>query len=393
MKKRLLFVHTSLHFGGAEKSLVTLLCAIDYERYDVDLLLFRQEGELLELLPPQVRLLDLSRDAQTFSLPFPVSCRTFLCRGKPLLALSRARFACAVRGSLPMRVLEQRGWRYRKKAYPTLPQVYDAAIAYLEGSPIYFCADCVQAKKRIAVIHSDYRKLEMDRDFDSAYFARCDALVGVSNACADVLCACFPEHRDRISVLENIVSPAALRAQSLQGAGFDDGYAGLRVLTMGRLDEPKGIDIALEACRLLADDVDFRWYVLGDGPQRPMLTERIARYGLQDRFILAGAKLNPYPYLAQCDVYVQPSRFEGKSIAIEEAKCFAKPILTTAFTTVRNQITDDETGCIAGFAPAELAGKLRLLLTDADLRARLSVNLGDYAGNAGEIEKFYALTE
>ncbi len=393
MKKRLLFVHPALRFGGAEKSLQTLLCTIDYARYDVDLLLLRPEGELLALLPPQVRLLDLPQNAQTFSLPLRPACTQFLKQGRPLLALSRILFSRAVRGDLPARMLEQRGWKYQKKAFAPLPDVYDAAIAYLEGSPIYFCADLVRAKKKIAVLHSDYRKLEMDRDFDSAYFARFDSLVGVSDACADVLRDCFPEHREKVRVLENIISPAVLRERSAEPADFDADYTGLRVLTMGRLDAPKGIDLALEACRMLRDDADFRWYVLGDGPQRDLLTERIAQYGLQDRFILTGAKLNPYPYLARCDVYVQPSRFEGKSIALEEAKCFAKPILTTNFTTVRDQIADGATGCVARIDAADIAEKLRRLLTDADLRARLSENLRDYGGNLGEIERFYAMVE
>ena len=391
MKKRLLFVHPSLQFGGAEKSLQTLLCTIDYTRYDADLLLLRREGELLELLPEQVRLLELPQTAKAFSLPLGSACAQLLRMGKPALALSRVLFSRAVRGDMPIRTLEQRGWKYQKRAFEPLPQTYDAAIAYLEGSPIWFCADFVRAKKKIAVLHSDYRKLEMDSAFDSAYFASFDCIAGVSEACADVLRERFAEHRDKIVVLENIISPDVLRERGAEDADFDEGYGGLRVLTMGRLDEPKGIDLALEACRMLADAADFRWYVLGDGPQRQLLGERIAQYGLQDRFVLLGAKLNPYPYLRRCDVYVQPSRFEGKSIAIEEAKCFAKPVLTTDFTTVRDQIVDGGTGLIAKIDAADVAEKLRVLLTDADLRARLSGNLRDYAGNVCEIEKFYAM--
>ncbi len=391
MKKRLLFVHPSLQFGGAEKSLQTLLCTIDYTRYDADLLLLRREGELLELLPEQVRLLELPQTAKAFSLPLGSACAQLLRMGKPSLALSRILFSRAVRGDMPIRTLEQRGWKYQKRAFEPLPQTYDAAIAYLEGSPIWFCADFVRAKKKIAVLHSDYRKLEMDSAFDSAYFASFDCIAGVSEACADVLRERFAEHRDKIVVLENIISPDVLRERGAEDADFDEGYGGLRVLTMGRLDEPKGIDLALEACRMLADAADFRWYVLGDGPQRQLLGERIAQYGLQERFVLLGAKLNPYPYLRRCDVYVQPSRFEGKSIAIEEAKCFAKPVLTTDFTTVRDQIVDGGTGLIAKIDAADVAAKLRVLLTDADLRARLSGNLRDYAGNVCEIEKFYAM--
>ena len=89
----------------------------------------------------------------------------------------------------------------------------------------------------------------------------------------------------------------------------------------------------------------------------------------------------------------QMNRVGSAKIALEEAKCFAKPILTTDFTTVRDQIADGATGCIARIDAADIAEKLRRLLTDADLRARLSENLRDYGGNLGEIERFYAMVE
>lgn len=388
MKKKLLFVHPTMQFGGAEKSLQTLLCMIDYDRYDVDLCLLRPEGELLKLLPDQVHVLPMQETARIFYMPLSSSCLRLLQRGKLSMCAQRILFSAAVRGDLPIRMREQRGWKHQKRAYAPLPQEYDAAVAYMEGSPIYFCADLVRAKRKIALIHSDYRRLEMSRDFDSAYFAQFDVLAGVSDACADVLRACFPEHRDKICVLENLISPSVLRERSSEPADFDAGYTGIRVLTMGRLDEPKGIDIAVDVCDALKDCCDFRWYVLGDGPQREMLTDKIAGAGLQDRFFLLGAKLNPYPYLAQCDVYVQPSRFEGKSIAIEEAKCFAKPIVTTAFTTVRNQIEDGVTGSIAQIDPADIAEKLRALLTDPALRQKYTDALRGFAGNTQELEKW-----
>ena len=163
------------------------------------------------------------------------------------------------------------------------------------------------------------------------------------------------------------------------------------LITLGRLEPQKGYDIALEACALLRDRFDFRWYVLGEGPQKAELEEKIRALGLQDRFVLLGTRLNPYPYLADCDIYVQPSRFEGKSIALEEAKAFRKPIVTTAFTTVADQITDGVTGSVASIDAASIAEKLAELLSGALLREKYTDNLQSYAGNAGEIEKFYAL--
>lgn len=391
MKKQLLFIHPTMQFGGAEKSLQTLLSLLDYEKYDVDLLLFRRDGSLLELLPEQAHLIELPQDAQTFSMPIAASCKTFLKQGKLNKALARLRFSQAVRGDLSARMLEQRGWNYQKKAYTFLHKEYDAAIAYLEGSPIYFCADCVRAKKKIAYIHSDYKKLQMDDTFDRAYFGKMDALVAVSESCADSLRGSFPEYAEKVCVIENIIAPQTIAQKAAESADFGDDYKGMRLLTMGRLDEPKGIDMAVEVCAALTPEADFRWYVLGDGPQKAELTAKIAENHLEDRFILLGTRLNPYPYLQACDIYVQPSRFEGKSIALEEAKALRKPILTTAFTTVADQITDGETGSVAEISVQSLTEKLRALLTSADLRQKYSDALRNYDGNISEIEKFYGL--
>lgn len=391
MKKKLLFIQPSMQFGGAEKSLQTLLSLLDYDRYDVDLFLFRPEGEFLKLLPKEVRLLPLPHSAQLFALPLAGACAAYLKQGKIGAVQNRIRFSKTVRMAGSERMHEQYGWKYQKKAFCTLPGVYDAAIAYLEGAPLYFCADCVRAKKKIAYIHSDYAKLQMDRDFDSAYFEKMDNVVAVSQECAASLRACFPEHKDKVCVVENIIAPAVLRRRAEEPADFGDDYSGLRLLTMGRLDEPKGIDLGLQACAKLADAADFRWYVLGDGPQRPMLTQKIREYHLEDRFILLGTRLNPYPYLRACDVYVQPSRFEGKSIALEEAKCLGKPILTTAFTTVADQITDGVNGSVAQINAEDIARRLSELLCCADIRQKYTQALQNYAGNTEELEKFYDL--
>lgn len=391
MKKKLLFIQPSMQFGGAEKSLQTLLCLLDYEQYDVDLLLFRPEGEFLKLLPKEVRLLPLPADAQTFAQPIVPACLSFLKQGKVSLALDRLRFSKAVRKDGSVRMREQYGWQYQKRAFGTLSDNYDAAIAYLEGSPIYFCADCVKAKRKIAYIHSDYSKLQMNRDFDSAYFEKMDALVVVSEECAAALQQVFPQYADKVHIVENIIAPAVLRRNAEEPADFGDDYDGLRLLTIGRLDAPKGIDLGLQACAKLADKADFRWYVLGEGPEREKLEQMIRDNHLENRFILLGTRLNPYPYLRACDVYVQPSRFEGKSIALEEAKCLGKPILTTAFTTVADQITDGVNGSVAEISAERIAERLFALISCAEIRQKYTDALQDYAGNMKEVEKFYDL--
>lgn len=391
MKQKLLFVNPSMDFGGAEKSLQTLLCLIDEEKYDVDLFLLRREGKLLELLPESINVLPMPQSVEAFSRPLVSSCKYFLTKGKFKTAFNRFLFSKSVRSAESDRTAMQYSWQYQKSAFPEQEKEYDVAVAYLEGTSIYYCADKVCAKKKIAYIHSDYKKLLMDKTFDSKYFEEFDSIVTVSNECADSLKSVFPEHENKICVVENIISPKALKKQAQSEKGFCDDFHGKRILTMGRLEEPKGIDIGLEACEILCKNHDIRWYVLGEGSQREMLSRIIKEKGLENRFILLGAKINPYSYLAECDIYVQPSRFEGKSIALEEAKSFAKPIVTTCFTTVRDQIEDGVTGLIAEIDAKSIAEKTGKILDDEVFAGKLSENLSDYTGNEKELEVFYKI--
>ncbi|MCL2507591.1 MAG: glycosyltransferase [Oscillospiraceae bacterium] len=388
MKKELLFILPSLGGGGAEKSLVTLLSLLDDDKYSADLFLFRNEGLFRPLVPPGVHVFDAGRDYLMFDGSLKSALIYFLTRGKLRLALARISYALAVRKNDRAAM-----WRHMKKALPRLEKNYDAAIGYLEGISSYFCAENVTAKRKLLYVHNDYEKLGMDAGFDRPYFRNADCVVTVSSVCADTLRRVFPESADKIRVIENIVSPRMLRTRAVAEPGFTDGFCGARVLTVGRMSPQKGIARAVRACALLRrKEYRFRWYHIGRGELSDEITALISEENVADTFILLGEKSNPYPYMDQCDIYVQPSDFEGRAIAVDEAKRLCKPIVVTDFSTARDQIADGADGLIAGMDHASLAEKIGLLLDDAKLCERLSENLrGESAGNEPEIEKFYAL--
>ena len=391
-KKKLLFIIPYLDFGGAEKSLHTLLSLIDTSRYDTDLFLFLAGGGFLATLPESVRILPQPESYRLFTKPLQEAVRLLLKKRRPLLAVERLWYSVALRRSDKIRTAEQLAWKHLAHALPVLDGEYDAAIAYLEGSPIYFCVDKVRAKKKLAYIHSDYGKLETNIDFDRRYFEKVDNVVTVSDECAAILKKTFPSLKTPVNVIENITSPAVIKSMAESGKSYNDDFTGFRLLTVGRISEPKGIDIAAEACAMLCrDGYNIRWYVLGDGDMRGTVESLTEALGITDRFILLGSNDNPYPFIKDCDVYVQPSRFEGKSIAIEEAKCLAKPIVVTCFTTVHTQIEDGKTGLIAEISPESIAEKIKCLLDNPSLRDELTKNLYGYAGNENELEKFYNL--
>ncbi|MFD0588423.1 glycosyltransferase [Paenibacillus sp. GCM10027627] len=395
MKKKLLFVMPSLAAGGGEKSLVTLLAHLDYEQYDVDLFLFNPEGIFMSALPKQVRLLETGAAHAVFSLPLLQSLRAMMADRSLRLMVNRIGYFLRNQYRRGSSVTEQQSWKYIASALQPLEQKYDVAIGFLEKSSTYFCVDKVRADKKIGWIHIDYDKLGMDPHFDNPYFQQLDYIVTVSEECENILKRRFPQQQDKIRTIHNIVSPKLIKGLS-QGQSRDVyGRKGKEtiLLSIGRLHPQKGFPLAIEACsKLIAGGYNVRWFIIGDGEDREMLEAEMKRHRLEGIFELIGLKENPYPYIEQCDIYVQPSKFEGKSIAIDEAKILAKPIIVTNFSTARDQIRDGINGLIAPMDADSLAKTIAGLIDQPELGSRLSRELSlEKLGTEEEMDKLYEL--
>ena len=384
----------SMGSGGGERSLLTLLQLMDYGKYDVDLLLFNPSGLFMDMIPPQVNIISFGKDYDRFVQPVGASVKAYLAKGDVVGAYNRIMYSKTVNGKGGSTLYrDQLAWKYMRRAFEnTLPE-YDAAVGYLEGKPNFFVADCVRAKVKIGYVHNDYNKLKMDKELDKKFFAKMDCLVSVSEKCCDVLKKVFPEYANKVRMIENITSPGVLKSMS---AGVVEEYAnksGNILLTIGRLSQQKGYDIAVDAAEILAKNgVAFKWFAIGRGELQAEIEQKIKEKNLEDKFVLLGERANPYPYIAGCDIYVQPSYYEGKSIAIDEAKCFAKPIVATKFTTVLDQLADGETAVLAEIDAESVAQKIMQLLSDEKLCEQLSENLKkEKLGNEEEAEKFYGM--
>ncbi|ENQ3078071.1 glycosyltransferase [Bacillus sp. WLY-B-L8] len=395
MKKNLLFVMPSLSAGGGEKSLVNLLSQIDYSLYNVDLFLFSKTGIFINSLPKEVTILDLPSDYQIFARGFQHSIGNFLKNGKVNLAYARLMFAIKNRLIKEAAISEQYTWKYQSKSFGTLEKEYDAAIGYLEKSSIYFVIDKVRAKKKIGWIHTNYSDSGMDYKFDTAYFERLDHIITVSDECAKSLQDNFPHLTNKIAVIHNIVAPQMIHNLSKRATKddglFDNNYTS--IITVARLSREKGIDLAVKSCKLLLDKgYRIKWYVLGDGDDRDILERLIEDYHLSNHFKLLGVKENPYPYIRKADIYVQPSRYEGKSIAIDEAKILHKPIVVTKFETAKDQIHHGINGIIAHMSEEGIATEIENLIKNIELRERLINYLStETLGTETEINKLYGI--
>lgn len=402
MKKRLLFVMNNLNCGGAEKALISLLQTLDYDQYDVDLFLFERTGLFLSRVPAQVRVLEEQHDYRYFDMPAREAVVSCMRRMKPGLALSRIRAGWLFREESNRARCEQRVWRHKAKAFGKRSEPYDAAIGFMEMSPIYYVIEKVVAKKKIGWIHTNYASSGMDEQLDQPYFKQLDHIVTVSEECADSLRSTFAKDSPRVGVIHNIVSPQMILGLSSAPSPEDILWSPAStqrptIVTVARLSHEKGIDLAIEACKLLVDSGHrLKWYVVGSGSeaQWARYTSLVEQLGLQESFIFLGAKENPYPYIQAAHLYVQPSRYEGKSIALDEAKILGKAIVATSFTTVHSQLTHGFNGWIVDIDPESISQGIRRLLEDDGLRKQLIQRVsaeGLGLGSESEIEKLYEM--
>lgn len=389
-KKKLLFVIPSLDAGGAEKALVNLLNELDYNRYEVDLFLYSRSGLFLQQVPSQVNVLSHQNDLQFFQQPLLQSVFGFLRRGRCEAAVRRIRFFLSTKAEKNTNRAEQHSWKFLRKYVQISDKHYDAAIGFLEKTSIYTVVDCVKATRKIGVIHNDYRKLCLNKDIDFVYFKKLNSILSVSDECVAILKKEFNEFSGKINILLNITSERMIKtlANCDSELLFENA-----IVSVGRLATQKAFDLAIEAAKILKEKgVSFHWYIIGEGSERTALETMIEKYGLRDCFFLLGLRSNPYPYIQQSKVFVQCSRFEGKSIAIDEAKILAKPIVLTDFTTAKDQIAHNINGIICEMTPSAIAESISTYLDQPQFTQHIVENLQkEDFGTEHEIEKLYQL--
>jgi glycosyltransferase involved in cell wall biosynthesis len=395
MKKNLLFVMPSLSAGGGEKSLVNLLTQIDFDQYNVDLLLFHHKGVFIKLLPKQINIIVPLGDYKTFIYSLSYAIRSFVKNKKFHLVYARTMFTIINRMIKDRSKAEQYSWKYQSKSIDILEKEYDVAIGYLEKSSIYYIVDKVKSKKKLGWIHTNYTNSGMDPRFDKPYFNQLDHIVTVSEECAKSLKENFMEIERKVRVIYNIVSPAIIN--KLSNSSIKDPFSfhpnEINVLTVARLSHEKGIDIAIEACeQLVRKGYNIKWYVIGEGNERIKLEEMIKKRKLDDHFRLMGLRENPYPYIKKADIYIQPSRYEGKSIAIDEAKILHKPIIVTNYETAKDQINHEVNGMIVDMNEKCLADGIEGLIQNHDLKHYFINNLSkEQLGTENEVNKLYEI--
>lgn len=347
----------SLGCGGAERSLVSLLPLLDYSKIDVTLMMVARGGIFECYVPKEVKMVGFEWP-NTLKYKFAHLC----------YAIKHRYYSLTNKIIYPaMSMWHSIGW-----ALPNHKEEYDYAFAYQQGFPTYYIANKVKAKRKFSWSNIDMKAAHHDVAYDSLTYDFFDRVIAVSDAVYEgLLRDHYVKDPNKIVTIYDILNPNLIEKMA-QENGFDDNYKGLRLVTCGRMVGQKGYDIAVLTANVLRSrGYKFRWSFVGDGTDRPLVENLIKEKGLEDYVKLLGVKANPYPYMKECDIYVQTSRFEGFGLTVTEARMLGKAEVCTNFPSAYNQITDGVNGLICEMTPEDIADKIEMLIKDPDLKARI----------------------
>jgi glycosyltransferase involved in cell wall biosynthesis len=397
VKKQLLFVTQYLHTGGIEKSLLTLLSEIDYDQYDVDLLLFDHSGVLFKMVPQQVNILPPL--FETYSTPLLMAVPALIKKGRFRLLTGKVLSATLPRFSKGMGTGVR--WAIYRHSLNNVKKHYDVAISYIDFFCNYFVIEKVNADKKIVYNHMDYLYSQKSGwpcpRLERKSFSKSDYIVSVAESSRESLESFFPEFSNKMRVIHNRVSTETVRKMANESSVTVEmnHHNVFKIVTVARLVEEKGVLLALGACKILIEQgFAISWFLIGNGSLREGLQTQAKALGIEKHFILLGEKANPYPYMKECDVYVQPSKTEAHCVAVEEAIALSCPIVVTDIPSFHQQIKHEESGIIVKTTPEGIAEGIGLLLNSSELREKLTshlLNAGER--NNEELGKFYQLIE
>lgn len=354
MKRRIFIAIQYLEIGGAERSLIGLLNAIDPDKYDVDLFVYRHTGEFMSLIPPHVHLLPEHPKYASLSIPLKETLQ------KGFLDIAAGRLYAKYKDHKFLANLKETGkdsiavFQYVATATtPFLPSLhqygeYDLAISFL--IPHNIVRDKVKAKQKWAWIHTDYASVVMDTEEELPVWNAYDRIISISENVTEGFLSRFPALKSKIMQVENILSESFVRAEAAKEIChplWEKDANTITLCSVGRFSYPKAFDRAVYICKKLVDKgLPVKWFIVGYGGDEPKILKAIAETGMEKHFILLGKQSNPYPFINACDIYVQPSRYEGKAVTVREAQILGKPVVITHFPTAPSQLTDGVDGLI-----------------------------------------------
>ena len=398
MKPRIFINIHYLEIGGAETSLIGLLQALAPKHVEINLFLNDHRGEMITYIPNWINVLPPCKAYTMIERPIKEVIKAGYIHIAFARLWAKMRFWLYVRKKRPIDGGAIFGYvgKYVTPLLPSLEHLgeYDLAISF--ATPHNIVLDKVLAKKKICWIHTDYTNIDVNTSLELSIWSGYDHIVSISKEVTNNFCQTFPTLHRKIIEIENILSPKFIRQQAdseqhpLDMPKVENGYT---LLTIGRYCAAKKLEEIPAICRMLIEKgLSVKWYIIGYGGNEEYIRRAIAEEGMGKNVILLGKRTNPYPYIKACDWYIQPSRYEGKSVVVREAQILGKPVIITDYPTSASQLQNGIDGIIVPMNVDKCAEAMVMALTDERQNKSIVEHLTthDY-GNEAEVEKIYSL--
>lgn len=387
--KSVLIVYGTMSIGGSTTSLLSLLQYFDRSKYEVDLALANNNGELQSMLPKDLNTLPALMPENLQQLK-QKSLRSIVeyCKAKMY-----AKKSCNSKNIMGQ-IMSYENVRLSR----SLTKKYDIAISFIENYPLVYVANNVVADKKITWIHVDYKAAGFIPRFDEKCFSKFDKIVLVSDECKKTFDSEFPKLSERSMVIENILTAATVNKLAEQNTNIKVSEENLNIVTVCRISfAHKGLDRVVNAFNKLKQQNirhNLKWYVIGDGVDYNEMARRVKEYNLEDTIFLLGAKTRPLPYVKMMDVFLLPSRYEGKPMAVTEAQMLGIPPVVTNYASAAGQIKSQIDGLIVENTDDAVYDALRYLIQNQNEVIKWKNNLKhENFDNMQEIDKIYRIIE
>jgi len=369
---RFLFLIDHFYKGGAEISLLNLLRCLSAEpnKHEIDFMVMDQEPiekaiSLIDQIPSAVHVLDIWKMQNAHSITNTIGERLLLTENDKSYAPASAHL-------------------YVRK------REYDWAFHVGEWWQPTFTALKVRAKHKAAWIHNDLSMAEyFNADTYFKYDNYMDRYIFVSNNSMVSSVEAFPFIKSKSVCIYNISNAENIRQRAKEKVEENYFEMGLPVLvTCANIRKQKNHERQLEVMNLLKKrGLDFIWLNIGATTEKGRcenLLLRAKELGLEDRFILTGAKENPYKYMLQANAVTVLSDYESWSMVITEAKILGIPVISTKTSGALEQIVDGETGLLTDFSTTHIAEQIEKFLQNMEIGQHIRNNLKDF-DNTNEI--------
>ena len=336
MKKKVLILTTALDIGGITSFMLPIVNLLKSE-YDLTIAYTTDKYNKLSEITGDIELVQ-------FEEPCKKNTALYMLTHGWMSHIIKVKFRDHNKVT-PMASLQR--VNYSEEMITQIPEElskhYDVAISTAEFYCNNLVAEKIDAEKKIGWIHPDYSSLHTDTFFDKRTLDKLDYIVTVSNTSKNSLIKVFPEYRNKVYFIPNLLNVEKIIKLSKDKPREYSKISGPIFVTVARLDNSsKRLDRIVEACRILKDKgFEFHWFIVGGGSDYDAIQTLSEKIKTTDVLHLLGAKVNPYPYIKYADAFVLTSQYEGKPVVVDEAMLLGCPVVTTQYTSAIEQIGDN----------------------------------------------------